>query len=223
METMSAPSGATLSAPAAPTQQSIIPDPSVYEGETAAALQAYQNAISSIAARRANTLQSYGFTAQVSPSGQLQNYSIDANNPYGAIQTLLGNEGTNLTNLQHASVARGIGHLGLGAQGASAYRTQMGGEQQQLGQQFVGEIGQEASDQLGASTAYNEATVQAQRDALLSAIASGAFTPVKSTQATYAPPTNNPQPQPMAPVNVKGTKNAAAGFFALNPVAGRGI
>lgn len=199
----------------------IIPDPSVYEGETAAALQAYQSALAAIGARRANTLQSYGFTAKVNPDGTLAHYAIDPNNQYGQIQSLLGGEGNQLDALRHAAVARGIGHAGLGAQGESAYRNVMGAQQQGLGQGFVGEVGQEAADQFNATSGFNEAKVQAQRDALLSAIQNGMFTPVQATQSDYTPPTS--QPGPMAPIKVRGTRNASAGFFALNPAAGRGI
>lgn len=205
----------------------IIPDPAVYEGETAQALQAYQNALTAIAGRRSNTLQNYGFTASVDPTtGALQNYGIDAHNQFGALQQLMNQQQAEDQSTQQADVARGIGTLGLGAQQLARVRMAHAAGTQALGKQFVGEIGSEANDQLSALQGYNEAKVQAQRDALLSAIQNGFFTPVQqsndSTQQT-PPPSNNTQPPPLAPVKVKGTKNAAAGFFALNPVTARGI
>lgn len=177
-----------MNQPVAPTQPSIIPDPVVYEGETAQALQAYQNALSAIAARRANTLQNYGMTAHVDANGNLTNYGIDPNNQYGAIQSLLSNEGSQLQALQHNAMDRGIGLKGLGAQPINQARFQGGAAQQQLGQQFVGEIGQEASDQYGATNAYNAAKLQAQRDAIVSAIQNGYFTPAPQASAGTQPP-----------------------------------
>lgn len=200
----------------------IIPDPAVYESETATALQAYQNALSAIAGRRANTLQNYGFTAQVDPTtGQLRNYSIDSHNQFGAVQQLMDSHQTEDQSVQQADVARGIGTLGLGAQQLQRVRLAHAAQTMGLGRQFVGEIGQEANEQLSALQGYNEAKVQAQRDALLSAIQNGFFTPVQ--QSSDSQSNNTTQPPPMAPLNVKGTKNAAAGFFALNPVSARGI
>lgn len=204
----------------------IIPDPAVYEAETAQALQAYQNALSAISARRANTLQNYGFTAQVDPTtGQLQNYSIDSHNQFGALQQMLGQHQVADQTVQHADVARGIGTVGLGAQQLARTRLANAAQTQGLGRQFVGEIGSEASDQLSALQGYNEARVQAQRDALLSAIQNGFFTPVQQDNGgmqTYSGGATSRDAKP-TPVNVKGTKNANAGFFALNPVAARGI
>lgn len=167
---------------------SIIPDPVVYGEQSAQALQAYQQALSQIAQRRAGTLQNYGMTAQVDANGNLKNYGIDPSNQYGMIQQLLGQEGSTLDSIQHAATGRGIGHTGLGAQDVSRARFQGGQAQQQLGQQFVGEIGQEASDQYGATANYNAAKLQAQRNAIISAIQSGAFTPVPSSSAGTTPP-----------------------------------
>ena len=194
----------------------IIPDPSVYEGETAAALQAYNSALASIAARRSNTLQNYGFTAQVDPNtGALGSYSIDPNNQYGQVQTLLGNEGANLDTLRSAAAARGIGQVGLGAQGADRYRFQMGGEQAGLGRQFVGEIGSEAADQVNAGDAYNTAKVQAQRDALMAAIQNGWFNQVSASASG-----DESQPQPLgaggsdfAPAPQRAPLSTAAGSY----------
>jgi len=180
-------------------QQSIIPDPAVYEGETAQALQAYQNALAAISARRANTLQNYGMTAKVDPNGNLQNYGIDPNNQYGAIQQLLGSEGSQITQLQHNSLDRGLGLKGLGAQGVTQARLAGGQAQQQLGSQFTGEIGQEASDQLQAGSQYQAARLQAQRDAIVSAIQNGWFTPAaQGSQGTQPPPGSSTTPPPSA-------------------------
>jgi len=177
---------------------SIIPDPTVYEGESAQALQAYQSALAAISQRRAGTLQNYGMTAQVDPNGNLTNYGIDPNNPYGAIQQLLDQEGSQLTGLQHASVDRGIGTSGLGAQDISQARFQGGQNQLNLGRQFVGEIGQEASDQYGANSSYNQAKLQAQRDAIVSAIQNSYFTPTPQSSGT--------QPAPLATTTTTPTK-----------------
>lgn len=228
----------------------IIPDPAVYEGETAQALHAYQNALNAISARRSNTLQNFGFTAQVDPTtGQLNHYSIDQNNQFGQIQQLMGVHQAEDQSVQHADVARGIGTLGLGAQQLARVRMAHAAGTQNLGRQFVGEIGQESNDQLSALQGYNEAKVQAQRDALLTAIQNGWFTPVQQSNDgsgiggggggnMFA---NGGQPDPFTnlnnlsgadwqkianlPVNrnVVGTKNASQGFFRLNPVAARGI
>lgn len=154
----------------------IVPDASVYAEEAAQAQHAYELAINNISQRRATTLQSYGFTAQVDPStGQLQHYAIDPNNPYGQVQTLMTNEGTQLDSIRNADAARGIGTIGLGAQNQDRYRFIMGGEQGALGQGFTGAMGQLSSDQLTAKQSYDAALVQAQRDAIMAAIMEGMF------------------------------------------------
>lgn len=181
-------SSTALPSGGAGTVSSIIPDPVVYGEQSAQALQAYQQALAAIASRRAGTLQNYGMTAQVDASGHLKNYGIDPNNPYGAIQQLLGQEGSAIDAAQHNAVARGIGLGGLGHQAESAARLAGGQAQLNLGRQFVGEIGQEAQDQYGASSSYQSALLQAQRNAIASAIQNGYFTPAQtSAQAQPAP------------------------------------
>jgi hypothetical protein len=185
-------------------QQSIIPDPAVYEGETAQALQAYQNALAAIGARRASTLQNYGMTAKVDANGNLTSYGIDPNNQYGAIQQLLGNEGSQITSLQHAAMDRGLGLRGLGAQDEARARFAGGQAQQQLGSQFVGEIGNEAADQYQAGVAYHSAQLQAQRDAIAAAIQNNWFTPVpQSSQGTTQPTALTSSQQSKAPGTAK--------------------
>lgn len=196
MQTTDLPNGYNTSTPT--TAPSIIPDPAVYEGETAAALQAYQNALAAIGARRASTLQNYGMTAKVDANGNLVNYGIDPNNQYGQIQQLLGGEGQQISALQHNAMDRGLGLKGLGAQGESQARFQGGLAQQNLGRQFVGEIGQEASDQYQATSAYSAAKLQAQRDAIAQAIQNSWFTPAPQSSTGTQPPAGTSQTNPPA-------------------------
>lgn len=187
---------------------SIIPDPSVYQGETAAALRAYQQALAAIGARRANTLQSYGFTAKVDPTtGQLSNYSIDPYNQYGQIQQLFGTQELGDHALEENNVGRGLGSSGLAQQLANRLRTAHGGQTLALGQQFLGDIGQEALDQVGARNTYSDATLQAQRDAIAQAIQNQQFSPA---------PVSRVRPTATAP----GVRQSQTGQSS-NPTPGR--
>lgn len=163
---------------------SIIPDPGTYQEETAQALRAYNDALAAIGARRANTLQSYGFTATVDPTtGALTNYSIDPHNQYGQIQQLFNSQQAGQQNLEQSDLSRGIGTLGLAGRLAAQLRTQQGGQTQALGQAFLGEIGSEAADQMSAATTYSGAKLQAQRDAIAAAIQNQQFNPAPVASA----------------------------------------
>lgn len=160
----------------------IIPDPGVYQGETAQALQAYQSALAAIAQRRAQTLQSYGFTAKVDPTtGQLTNYGIDGSNPYGQLQQLMDQQQGQQSQLSQNNLARGLGTSGLAAGLAQRLHNAQGGQTMGLGQQFMGEISGEANDQVAAQNAYSSARTQAQLDAINAAIQNQQFQQVAAT------------------------------------------
>lgn len=195
---------------------SIIPDPAVYQGETAAALQAYQAALAAIASRRAQTLQNYGFTAQVDPTtGQLQNYAIDPNNQYGQIQQLFDSQQGQQHQLEQSTLSRGLGTSGLAAQLASQMRQAQGGQTLGLGQQFIGDIGGEAQDQVQAQNTYSAAQTQAQLDAIQAAIANQQFTPAPAAAPTAAP---TPAAAPGVNQNQAGTGTTPAASLAKSLV-----
>lgn len=180
-------------APTAPAgDQPIIPDAGVYGTETAAAQNAYNNALAQAAAQRNALYSQYGLNQQG---------AVDVNNPEGQYQQMLGAQGSQFQADQQDAAARGLRGPGLGNQQLSADRNAANASDFQF-QNQVAQAGTDYSQaqqnalsqmQNADSTAYQDAINTALQN-MLTQMQAGNYTAPGSNDSS---PTN-PSPKPPA-------------------------
>lgn len=187
-------------APAAPTAppaasapaNQIIPDAGVYGAETAAAINAYNNAVAQAAAQRNALYQSYGLTN----AG-----SVDPNNPTGAYQQMLRGQNDQYTADQQNAASRGIGLGGLGRQAETHDRNDAQAQDFDF-QNQVASVGSDYQNALmDALNTKQGAISQAHQDAIQTALqnqldnmTSGNYNAPGTGKTKVAPDSGNPGP-----------------------------
>ena len=159
-------------------QGSPIPGGDIYGWRKLDAEKAYQNAIAMLGQRRSGILQQYGYQADYDQeTGQSRNVRIDPFSQYGAVQQMLRGQAQQYDAVDEESRARGLGGVGLGAQGMAEARYRGGAQTAQLGQGLVGDLADLAGGQMSAKQARDAAIWQAEWEAAQEAIKDQAFTP----------------------------------------------
>lgn len=156
-----------------------LPIPAIYASETAAADDAYQKALSSIASKQAQLAQQYGFSIQTDPNtGALLDSRIDPNQQFSQVMNLLGAHSAALRNLRESLAGAGLaggGMKGLAAQRAALLQFQQQGQLAGLGSSFAGQMGDLTNQRAGALSTKNQGYNQAAQDAINFAIQNGWF------------------------------------------------
>ena len=173
----------------------VIPDAGVYGAQTAAATNAYNNAVAQATAQRNQLYNQYGLTNQG---------AVDINNPQGQYEQMLGAQGQQFQADQADAISRGLRGPGLANQQLSADRNQA--QAQDFGfQQQVNQVSQGYNQQMqDALSQEQNAIAQAQQDALntalqnqLAALTSGQYDAPgvgKPGDTTTPPPAKPPKP-----------------------------
>lgn len=146
--------------PTAPTPNptgSNIPFIGPYAQQQAMAQQAYEQALSSISTKRAQTMQQYGYMPTA--NGGMQ---VDPGNPFGQYQqTALTNAGES-EQVQNAQIARGFAGPGLGHQAENAAHLAEQGRMASLAQALAGSLGDLTQQGQQAQFDLSNATLQNQ-------------------------------------------------------------
>lgn len=145
---------------------SVIPGASTYLGEESAAQKAYDDAQTQLLSQKNSLYHQYGLTSD----GQ-----VDANDPYGEYQTLLGTEGSALDSADNAALDRGLGTGGLAMQGEQSLRQGQGAEQLNFNQLVDSAGSQYAQGLATAGETRTQADIQAEADAAAAAANSGNY------------------------------------------------
>lgn len=158
--------------PAAP-QGGNLPFLGPYAQNQAQAQLAFQRAQSALAAQRGTLLQQYGY--RPTASGGME---ADPNNPYGALQQMMGANQRESLAADRSAVSRGFGlGPGLGAQMQSAAQMDAGGRSFALAQGFAGANEAQAEAAMAAQDALDQATLSNQLGTTDYAIQHNIFTP----------------------------------------------
>ena len=156
-----APPGSANDPATNPNGQQIIPDAGVYGQETAAANEAYQQAVANALSNR---------NALYNQFGLLDNGQVDPNNPYGQYQQMLSQQGSQLTADEQNAAGRNLGGKGLAQQQSFADKNQDAFQNFAFQKQVSGN---EANYQQAVSNALqskNASVAQAYQDALNTAL-----------------------------------------------------
>lgn len=154
----------------------VIPGVALYGEAAAAALAAYQQALATINGQRHNTLQQYGYMGTINPqSGTITSMKVDPNNPYGLYQNMLYGHGVAQEQARNAADARGLGHVGLGAQGVWQDHRSFGQDSAQLSSNLMNTLEGLQSNQDTAYQNYQNTLWQAELAQLQAQIAAGGF------------------------------------------------
>jgi len=168
-----------------PINKPIIPDAGVYGAETAAATNAYNNAVAAATAQRNSLYNQYGLG---------NDGSVDPNNPYGQYQQMLNQQGRLFQADREDAAQRHLGSGGLANQAEGRDRQDAQAQDFQF-QQQVASVASDyqnalanalSTEQGGISQAYNDALNTALQN-MLASMASGNYT---------APGTGTPPPAP---------------------------
>jgi hypothetical protein len=144
-----------------PTSGAIIPDAGVYGAETAAALNAYNNAVAQAGAQRNQLYNQYG----LDNSG-----AVDPNNPYGQYEQMLNAQGSQFQGDQADAAGRGLGRGGLANQQESQDRAAAGAQDFQF-QQQANQVSSDYNQQMQAAlSAEQGSNSQAYQDAMNTAL-----------------------------------------------------
>jgi hypothetical protein len=165
--------------------EQVIPDAGVYGAETAAATNAYNNAVAAATAQRNSLYHSYGLN---------QEGSVDPRNPGGQYQMMLHDQANQFQGDQESAAGRGLGRGGLANQAESNDRQGFIGQDQRFQDQVAG-VGSDYNNALSSAFSNEqEAISQAQLDALnaalqaqISAMGSGDYT-APGTGLQWNPP-----------------------------------
>lgn len=164
----------------------VIPDAGVYGAQTAAATNAYNNAVAQATAQRNALYHSYGLNNDA---------TVDPNNPGGAYQMLLKGQADRYQADEDNAQQRGLGGRGLGAQQESNDRAgdvgqdfQFQSEVANVGSDYENALQDALSNKNNAITAaYNDALAQALQNQINS-ISQGYYD-APGTGEQYNPPT----------------------------------
>ncbi len=144
-----------------------------YAQNQAQAELAFQRAQSALAAQRGSLLQQYGYTPTAGGG-----MAVDANNPYGLYQQMLGANQQEAQSLNQSMVNRGFGlGAGFGAQAETAAQKDAGGRSFALAQALSGALEGQNEATMGAQDALDQATLSNQLGTTDYAIQHGIFTP----------------------------------------------
>lgn len=162
-----------------------------YATAAATANAAYQQALSSINSQRQQALQTFGYTGQIDPTtGQLTNMSVDANNPFGQYQQMLGQGAADQRTVLANSMARGLGAVegarggGLAAQDLTNAKLAFGANSANLGESLMNTLGGLTDQQNQAQDSMNNALWNAELASAQNAIANQAFNPANFSGIT---------------------------------------
>lgn len=162
----------TIPKPGAP-QGGNLPFLGPYAQNQAQAELAFQRAQSALAAQRGSLLQQYGYTPTASGG-----MAVDANNPYGLYQQMLGANQHEAQQLNQNMVNRGFGlGAGFGAQAETAAQHDAGGRSFGLAQSLAAALEGQNEAGLSAQDALSQATLSNQLGTTDYAIQHGIFTP----------------------------------------------
>lgn len=190
--------------PGPPINQPIIPDAGVYGAETAAATNAYNNAVANALAQRNALYNQYGLGTDG---------AVDPTNPYGEYQQLLGSEADQYQADSADAAARGL-RGGLAHQAESHDRRLADAQNFQF-QQKVASVGSDyqnalasalGTEQSSISQAYNDALNMALQN-MLAQMTSGNYTAPGTGDSTPPPKSGGggkKQPPPKHHKPVKG-------------------
>lgn len=201
-----------------------LPVPAIYAQETAAADDAYQKALASIASKQAQLAQQYGFSIQTDPNtGALLDTRIDPNQQYSQVMNLLGSHSQALRNLRESLAGAGLaggGMRGLAAQRAALLRFQQQGQVAGLGSQFAGQFGNLTNERAGALASKNQGYNQAAQDAINFAIQNGWFNQAApAAPAAPSAPSGGAPPAAPSPTDVAPMAGAEGGGGLMGSAA----
>lgn len=196
-----------------------------YADASLAANTAYKNALARINQKRSGTLRQYGYQGDIDPTtGVLQNVRVDANNPYGGLQSMLRQHAHDFQQADYAAEERGL-HGGLAHKQYSDLAHDHGAQSAQFGQGFVDAFGQLQDDQNSAAYDRDKAMYDAELEQARLAIEQQAFDPGDYTGLDYPAYGEDPVPtldQPSAKARTVAAKvisNATKKAVATSKVA----
>jgi len=155
-----------------PPQGGTVPYLGPYAQNQAAAELAFQRAQAQLAAQRGSLLQQYGY--KPTASGGM---AVDASNPYGLYQQMLGANANEAMAGQQMMHNRGFTGPGLAGQAETAAQMDAGGRSFQFARNFASAEEQQQEAAMAAQDALANATAQNQYGATQYAIAHNLFTP----------------------------------------------
>lgn len=149
--------------------------------ETAAANQAYQQALARFNQQRTGLLTQYGYKGTVDPTtGLMTNVGVDTSNSTGQLQQLLGQQDTEDNTAEYGAEDRGISG-GLANQAVTSLAQGHQAQTSDLANTMLGSLSDLNDQQLTAQQTENAQLWQAQQDATQSAISSDQFNPADLT------------------------------------------
>jgi hypothetical protein len=158
-----------------PLVTSPIPGAGGYEQADVQATNAFNNALARINQQRLSTLRQYGYGGSVDPtSGTITGIHVDATNPYGSFQQMLG--GAAHQSMQDVGMNQERGLVGgLANQALTADKSAFGGASAQLGSALSDALSGLQDQQDTASYTRDSALYNAEQAAAQSAISGGNF------------------------------------------------
>lgn len=145
--------------------------------DTAAANQAYQQALARFNQQRTGLLTQYGYKGTVDPTtGLMTNLGVDTSNSTGQLQQLLGQQDAEDNNAEYGAEDRGISG-GLANQAQTALRQGHAAQTSDLANTMLGSLSDLNDQQLTAQQTENAQLWQAQQEATQSAISGSQYNP----------------------------------------------
>lgn len=141
-------------------------------------LAEYKKALARMNQNRQNTLTQYGYAGDIdAETGVMKNMRVDGSNPFGIYQKLRRGNAQQFEGLRDASMERGLGRKGLGAQGVSNARWQWGEADTSMAQALTGTMSGYDETQQAAWQTYQNLLWQAQLEAARSSDPGGGYDP----------------------------------------------
>jgi hypothetical protein len=142
----------------------------VYRDRQLQAQKAFQDAQASIGTQRQQLRNQFGLRSKTGGGFEADPYS-----QYGAVQQLKQRQGSDLSAAWDDASARGVGHVGLGAQREHGLRYAHGAQSQELGNQFTQGLSDLDSAALRAEGDYRNTMMGIDADSIRDAIANRMF------------------------------------------------
>lgn len=153
-----------------------IPGASVIAQGAAQGLAEYKRALARLNQNRLGTLTESGYTGEIDPeTGVLKNMRVDSSNPYGTYQKMRYGNARDSDALRDASMERGIGSKGLGAQSRAAARFAWGAADTAMAQGLSRTLSGFDEQQQGAWQQYQNLLWQLEMEAMRAAAESGDY------------------------------------------------
>lgn len=158
------------------------PTGSVQAGEdTAAANQAYQQALARFNQQRTGLLTQYGYKGTIDPTtGLMTNLGVDTGSTTGGLQQLLGQQESEDMNAEYGMEDRGVVG-GLANQAQTSLRAGHAAQSSGLANQLLGSLSDLNDQQLTAQQTENAQLWQAQQEATQGAVAGNDYNPADLT------------------------------------------